>query len=274
MLNSKIAIGAALAGSFVLGATVIAFSAAKQDDNMSHAPHSQVSTSFSELEEEEIGKVVRAYLLENPEVIIEAVNIYSMRQRVAEEELTRAAAAENIAALLDETTSFVAAKNIGKAKIAVVEMYDYHCSYCKRAAGLVNDLVAKDAEVKVVLRDLPILRKESDYAAEMSLASKEQGKFLEFYNALFEASGLLTKERVQEIAKKEGLDVAKMEKDIEAKEIRKMIQTNHDIAAQMQVEGTPTFIIAAVDGSYLGVVSGYDPGRIQDEIEAAKKAAK
>jgi len=274
MLKTKVAVGAALAGSFILGATVIAFSSARQgDDNMSHAPHEKVSSSFTDLQEEEIGKIVRAYLLENPEVIIDAVNVYTMKQRMADEELARGAAAENIAALLDERTGFVAGKDITKAKVAVVEMYDYHCGYCKRAAGMVNELVAKDADVKVILRELPILRQESDYAAEMSLASKDQGKFLEFYNALFEASGVLTKERVQEIARKQGLDVDKMEKAIKDHGIPKMIEINHQIAAQMQVDGTPTFIIAAVDGSYLGVVEGFAPDKIKEEIAKAKKAA-
>ena len=89
MLQSKAAVAASLAGAFVLGALAVAYSSAQQkpapqpEDAMSHAPKQKVTTSFSELQEDEIGALVRDYLMENPQVIIEAVNKYSYEQRVA-----------------------------------------------------------------------------------------------------------------------------------------------------------------------------------------------
>ena len=211
MNTTKIAIGAALAGAFALGVTVVGFSSARQDAGPSTHSSEKVSTSFSELQENEIRDIVRAYLLENPEVIIEAVNEYSARQQLAEVERTRVVAEQNLTALLDANTGFVAAKDQSKAKVAVVELYDYHCGFCKRATPIINDMVNRDSEIKVVLRELPILREESEYAAEMSLAARDQGKFLAFHNALMEAPGVLSKDRVQEIARDLDLDVAQME---------------------------------------------------------------
>ncbi|WP_133162411.1 DsbA family protein [Hyphococcus luteus] len=280
MLQSKIAVGAALGGAFLLGALAVAYSAAqpKQDeapaeDAMSHAP-SKVTTSFSDLQEEEIGKIVRAYLMENPEVIIEAVNKYSYEQRAAAEEQMKAAAADSLPALLDPKTSYVAGKNPDKAKVAVVELYDYHCTYCKRAADIVSDMVKKDADVKVVFRELPILREESEYAAEMALAARDQGKFLDFHFALLDASGVLTEKRVNDIARKQGLDVEKMQAAIEKNGIPKMITDNHVMASALGVEGTPAFIVAAVDGSYVDVVPGFDRDTLEEKIKEAKKAAR
>ena len=278
MLKVKLAIGAALGGAFVLGALAVGFSAAQPQDGakdaMSHAPKEKVTTSFSDLQEEEIGELVRAYLMENPEVIIEAVNKYSIEQRMAEAEMGKAAATELLPQLLDASTSYVGGKSPDKAKVAVIELYDYHCGYCKRAAGLVKDLVKNDADVKVVLRELPILREESGYAAEMALAARDQGKFLDFPLDMLSASGVLTKERVDEMARKHGLDVAKMNAVIDTGAIPNMIENNHRLAQEMLVDGTPAFIIASLDGSYVEMVNGFNEDAVKARIKEAKAAAR
>ncbi|MEZ5894408.1 MAG: DsbA family protein [Parvularculaceae bacterium] len=276
MPNQKTSIALALAASFLLGAVVVAYSSAQYaapqtEDNASHAPHQKVSTSFSDKQEEEIGELVRAYLMENPEVILQAVEAYRTRQQMAQEEYTRTAATANIAKLIDANTAFVSGKNPDKAKVAVIEMYDYHCGYCKSAAGVVSQLVKNDADVKVVFRELPILKQESFYAAEMALAARDQGKFLDFHFAMLNASGTLSADRVDDIAKKAGLDVAKMKAEVEAGEPAQIIDENHSLAAAMEVDGTPTFIIAAVDGSYVDTIVGFSEAALKQKIAEAKK---
>jgi protein-disulfide isomerase len=287
MLNTKIAMGAALGGAFILGAVAVGFSSAQsdrssqatsnatQDDGATHAPKEseKLSTSFSDLQEDEIREVVRAYLLDNPEVIIEAVNLYSARQQAADDERTRQLIAENIDMLMDPSTSYVAGKNPDKAKVAVIELYDYHCGYCKRAAGLVQNMTKADEDVKVVFRELPILREESGYAAEMALAARAQGKFLDFHFAMLDASGVLTKDRVQKIARDQGLDVGKLEATIESDGIVDIIGGNHSLAAAVGIDYTPAFIIASTDGSFVEIISGFQPGLVREAINEAKKAA-
>lgn len=280
MLNTKIATGAALAGAFVLGAIAVAFSSAQQDrapveDEASHAPTQSelLETSFSDAEEEDIRNLVRAYLLDNPEIIVEAVKIYSERERLAVEERVRMSAAQNIEYLLDPETSYVAGKNPEKAKVAVIELYDYHCGYCKRAAGFVKELANSDKDVKVVFRELPILREESGYAAEMSLAARDQDKFLDFHFAMLNASGVLTKERVQQIAREQGLDVDKLEATIEEKNIVEMIANNHALADALGVDYTPAFIVATTDGKFVEVIGGNRQDLVREKIKEAKKAA-
>lgn len=287
MLNTKIAMGAALGGAFILGAVAVGFSSAQtdrttpqtdraaQDDAASHAPREseKVSTSFSDLQEDEIRELVRAYLLDNPEVIIEAVNIYSTRQRAADEARTRALVAENIELLTDPATSFVAGKNPAKAKVAVIELYDYHCGYCKRAAGLTRELTRNDEDVKIVFRELPLLREESGYAAEMALASREQGKFLDFHFAMLNSSGVLTKERVHKIARDQGLDVAQLEATIENDNVVGMISSNHSLAQALGIDYTPAFIVASTNGEFVDVVSGFQPDLLKEKIKEAKDAA-
>jgi len=256
-----------------LGATLVSFSSAQPEQTQSKAPKERVSTAFSDLEEDEIGKIVRAYLMDNPEVIIEAVNEYQSRLQTAAEEQAKDLAAANLDRLLDPKTSFIAGKNISKSKVAVIELYDYHCGFCKRAAGMLNDMAKSDTSLQVIFRELPILREESDYAAEMSLAAREQGKFQKFHMAMMQSSGVLTKERVQDLARKQGLDVEKMEQAISIGEIGFAISENHDIARQMATDGTPTFVVASLNGEYVEVVTGFRPEELQEKIAAAKKAA-
>ncbi len=272
MLNAKTAIGAALAGAFALGALAVGYSAAQQKEEPK-ASHAKVSTSFSETEEEEIGDIVRAYLMDNPEVIIEAVEAYRVQLQMAEADRAKTVATENLALLLDPATSHVAGKNPEDAKVAVIEMYDYHCGYCKRAAPLINDVLKKDADVKMVFRELPILREESAYAAEMALAARNDEKFLDFHFDLLGASGVLTEERVDAMAKKHGLDVAAMKKEIASGAVPDMIQANHMLAQEMGVDGTPAFIVARTDGAFVDVMIGWSEERLKEMIAEAKKAS-
>ena len=264
MLNAKIAIGAALCGAFILGATAIGLSSASPDNE---------NGSFSELQEEEIGKIIRAYLMENPEVIIEAVNTYTERERMAALEQSRNAALSNLDRLLDPETAYISGKDKSNAKVAVIELFDYHCGFCKRAVGLVRDMTEGDEAVKVVFRELPILRQESELAAEMALAAREQGKFLDLHFAMMEAPGVLTRERIKTIAEAHGVDFAKLETDASKPNIDAAIAANRTLAQELGVDGTPAFIIASLNGEYLEIVSGFREEDVRAKIEEAKQAA-
>ncbi len=272
-LNTKLGISAALIGAFALGVSVIAYSSAKEEPTQSKAP-SRVSTSFSDLQEDEIRELVRDYLMTNPEIIIEAVNEYSARQRRQRAALAKEGAAANLSALLDPAHGFTAGKNPKKATVAVIELYDYHCTFCKRAAPLIKEITAQDASVKIVFRELPILKEESNYAAAISLAARDQNKFLPLHFAMMDAKGTLTKERVHTIAKKQGIDVNKLKNSLTKAEISDAIVETHRIAADMGIDGTPAFIVAALNGSYVEVVTGFRPDELIEKIEAAKQAAK
>lgn len=273
MLNAKTAIGAALAGAFLLGALAVGYSAAQPKNNEPKASHAKVSASFSETQEQEIGDIVRAYLMENPEVIIEAVEAYRIKAQMEQAERAKTAAKQNLTLLLDPATSHVAGKNPDAAKVAIIEFYDYHCGYCKSAAGPIRDVLKKDADVKVVFRELPIIREESGYPAEMALAARENEKFLDFHFDMLGSSGLLSEARVDEMARKHGLDVAAMKKEINSGAIPAMIEANTMLAAEMDMNGTPAFIVASLNGEYLDVMVGWSEARLRDMIAQAKKAS-
>ncbi|MBB5520163.1 DsbA family protein [Amphiplicatus metriothermophilus] len=267
-LNVKIAVGAALLGAVGLGATIAAFSNAQPDRSAAEGPRGDV---FSEAEEAEIRAIVRAYLLENPEVLIDSLNAYSERQRADAEARAEEAAKANLAALLNERHGYAAGAAPEKAKVAVIELFDYHCSFCKRAAGMVRELTRNDPAVKVVFRDLPILREESEYAARVALAARAQGKFEDLHFAFMAASGVLTRERVDAIAREAGVDMTALETALKDPALDQALAETDRIARDMLVDGTPTFIVAALDGSYVEVIPGLREDALREAIKKAKK---
>ena len=270
-MKTKLGLGAALAGSFALGITAVTFSVAQQS-----APVviEDVDTSFTDLQEDEIRALVKNYLLSNPEVIIEAVNEYSRQQQLAAKARTTELAAANLSELLDPAHGFVAGKSPDQAKVAVIELSDYHCGFCKRAAPLVRALTEDESDVKVVFREYPILREESNYAAEVALAAREQGKFLDMHFAMMEAEGVLTEDRIAKIAKKHNVNLNKLETSLQESNIASTLTRTQEIARDMQIGGTPAFIVASVDGEYLNVVEGFRPDELLDSIDKARAAAK
>lgn len=276
-MKKQLAIGAALAAAVVLGATIVAFGNAQTSAPASAAdaaPREDRARPalFADAEEAEIQAIIRDYLLDNPEVILEAVQGYQVRQREKEEAAAIDGARENLQALLNEADGYAIGADTAKARVAVIEMFDYHCGHCKSAMGLVQDLARKDPAVKVVFRELPILREESELAARAALAARKQGKYAEMYFAMMGASGVLNQDRINDIARSKGLDVAALEKAMNAPEVSRAIDETHKIADAMGVDGTPAFIIASLNGDYLKVIPGYNEDAIRQAIAEAKKS--
>lgn len=275
-MNKTIASIAALSGTFALGMLAVSYGNARDSIAQdSHADHHHeapiVDTQFTDEQEQDIRDVVRAYLLDNPEVLVEAVRVYESRQQLAAAQKAQDGAQANLASLLDEKNGFVTDLDDGNAKVAVIELFDYHCGYCKNASSLVRDLAQADPNVVVAFREFPILRKESEVAAEAALAARKQGKYLDFHFSLMNAKGVLTKERILDIASKTKLDVKKLEADMQSDEITTAIRDTNRIAEDMGVTGTPAFIVASLENDYVDVIQGFSPEAILRSVEAAKQ---
>lgn len=274
-MKTKIALGAALAGAGLLGALVIAYgNAGSERPGQSVKAGAPTTAAFDSAEEEAIRTIVRAYLTDHPEILVEALNGYEDKQRVAQETAMQENAVKNLAALSSAEHGYVAGADLQRARVVVVEMFDYHCGFCKRAADVVRNLAKGDPEVKVSFRELPILREESEFAAKAALAARAQGKYADFHFALMDASGVLTRDRIREIAKKTGLDVARLEADAAGPEVEKALDETRRIAEEMRVDGTPTFIIATPDAGYVEVIPGFRAELLSEAIANAKKVAK
>lgn len=258
------AIAAALAGAVLFGAIIAGFSNAQPGGG----------GEFSESEEDAIRDIVREYLIDHPEVLVDALNAYAERERAIAAEQAKDFARKNLSSLLDDRYSVTVGANRAAAKVAVIEFFDYHCGFCKRASGYIKDLTVKDPAVEVVFRELPILRRESDFAAEFAFAARKQGKYAELHFALMAENGVMTADRIKKVARKVGIDVAAVEAELKNPDIKKALDETNRLAAGMAVDGTPTFVIASLDGEFVDVVQGNRQEDIIAAIAEAKKAAR
>jgi protein-disulfide isomerase len=127
--------------------------------------------------------------------------------------------------------------------VSVVEFFDYNCPYCRRALPDVLKLINQDGNVRLVLKELPILSDDSVAAAKLALAANKQGKYFEMHQKLFSESGRANKDMALRIAKELGLDIAQLQRDAENPDIKKALNENKELAVKLDLEGTPMFLI-------------------------------
>ncbi len=188
-----------------------------------------------------IGRVVRDYILANPEVLVEAMQELEKKQDSQRDSVAQRAIKTYEAELLRDSDSPVVGNP--NADVTIVEFMDYQCGYCKRAFSAVEAVMKADGKVKIVYKELPILGEASRIAAHAALASHKQGKYAAFHKALMEFRGPLDRPRILEIAASVGIDVPRLEKDMEEPGLKQSIERNVALASALGIRGTPAFVI-------------------------------
>jgi protein-disulfide isomerase len=210
--------------------------------------------SFNQQEQAEIRAIVRDYLVRNPDVLKEALS--ALETRVSDErwrEITR------------DRRDF----SIGPADapIVIVEYFDYNCSYCHAAFDWVSGIVRDRRDVRLILKELPVLGPSSMEAARASLAAMPQGRYWEFHRAMITYQGELSSEAVDSLARRAGVDVARMRRAMESPAITSQLETLREQAVEYQFQGTPGFVI---NGE---TIPGFDRGALEARVrEAAREA--
>lgn len=191
--------------------------------------------------EKEIVDIVRNYLTENPEILVEMTTELDNRQRDEQATQQEKAISENAETIFRSKHAYIGGNPQGD--VTVVEFFDYNCSYCKRAMPDLIKLMDSDDKVRVVLKELPIFGGDSDDAAKGALAAKMQGKYFEMHQKLFSDSGKADKAKVLRIANELGLDVEQLEKDMEGEEVEQALEEAREIAQKLGLQGTPFYLI-------------------------------
>lgn len=199
------------------------------------------AAEFNAAQKADIENIVKAYLLEHPELLQEMSDKLKAKQEQAETEARSKGLVENAEAIFKTASDPV----VGNAKgdVVIVEFMDYNCGWCKRSVGEVKQLLDTDKNVKVLFKEFPIFGEDSEYAAKAALAANLQGKYWELHQALFAVEGHVNAAVVDDTASKLGIDVARMKADMEKPEITKQIDNNHGLGQLLQLSGTPAFII-------------------------------
>ncbi len=197
---------------------------------------------FNAGQKKEIESIIKDYLLNNPEIMLEVQTALENKLEKASAEKTAAAIKGNAAEIYRPPFSPV----VGNAKgdVTVVEFFDYNCGFCKKALADVAKFIEQEKQVKLVLKELPILAKGSEEAAKVALAAKLQGKYWEFHRAMLGSSGQANEAAALRVAEKIGLDMTKLRKDMASPEVAKEIADTRALADKLQVRGTPFFMVA------------------------------
>jgi protein-disulfide isomerase len=199
-------------------------------------------TALSGAQRKEIEGIVKEYLIKNPEILVEMQNALEAKEYERQAKLTAAVIKENAKAVFQPASSPIVGNS--KGDVTVLEFFDYNCGYCKRALVDVARLIEKDKQVKVILKELPILSEGSKEAAKVALAAKMQGKYWEFHRAMLESTGQANEASALRTAEKLGLDMAKLKKDMASPAVQKEIEDTQALAKKLFVNGTPYFLIA------------------------------
>lgn len=176
---------------------------------------------------------LRADLIAQPEWLPEAMNEYQAMQM-----------AEQIAPLRAELEAPYPGAVLGNPEgtITLVEFSDYACGYCRQSLADVNALIAANSDLKVVVREYPILSAGSADAARMALAAADQGRFSEFHNAMFAQDGV-SMDAIEAAAVAAGVDLAAARAAIETGQYEGQLQNNVFLGQTMRLSGTPAFIV-------------------------------
>ncbi len=197
--------------------------------------------NFSAAQKTEMEKIVHDYLMEHPEILRDMANKLDVNDKKNEAEARIGTLQSKAGEIFHDASDAVVGNP--KGDVTVVEFFDYNCGWCKKSIVEMKALVAKDKNVRIVMKEFPIFGEGSEYAARAALASVKQGKYWAFHQALFASESKVTAEVTDQIAAEVGLDVAKMKKDMQDPAIAENIQKTQILAQTMLITGTPAFIV-------------------------------
>lgn len=199
--------------------------------------------ALTEAERDAFRAEVRAYLLDNPEVLMEAIGVLENRQAQAETQRDERLAQVNADALTNDGFSYEGGNPDGD--ITIVEFIDYRCSFCRRAHPEVAELVASDGNIRIITKEFPILGEQSLLASQFAVATKivaGDEAYKQVAEALIVLRSDVTPASLASLADAFDLDADTIFAEMQSPATQAVIANNRDLGARMQITGTPTFV--------------------------------
>ncbi|MFC4291608.1 DsbA family protein [Sphingorhabdus arenilitoris] len=252
-------IGVFLISSFAVYIYQNRSSAASSDSSAASkdADDAVAAAGMSDAERKATEALVRAYILENPEIITEAIGVLQSREM-----------AQRLESVGDAIKTPFAGDVAGNPNgdITIVEFTDYNCGFCRQTVADVDQLLKSDGNIRLIYREIPILKPSSRTAALWALAAAKQGKHDAFHRAMF-AAGKPDDATIRKAAQNVGLDMAAAEKFASSAEANAELDNNLAMMQQIGFNGTPTFIIGnqIIEGA-----QGFD--RLNAAIKKARES--
>ena len=198
---------------------------------------SQDKTAEPAIPESQLDASIRNFIMRNPQVIKDALANASATEEL---ERTKRILREKSDALYRSDSPTLGAPD---AKISIIEFFDYNCPYCRKSYPALKQFISLNPNVRIVLKDIANLGKESEAVARLATAARRQNKFQPFHDALMERQGRTTESAAFELARKLGMDIDLLRKDAASAATAKTLEMTRSLAGGLTVEGTPLFII-------------------------------
>jgi protein-disulfide isomerase len=215
----------------------------------------QEKATANDLPKEKVEEIVKNYIMNNPEIIINSVenyqNIKAKEQVDQVKSLIRARYNDFIANGDDPKAG---SEN---AKVKLIEFFDYNCSFCKRMLVAKTKLIENNKNVEIIFKELPILGESSVVAAKAALAVNiiDKSKYFAFHSALMQYNGQKNEDAIIELANKVGVNSAALKEKMNDPKVVEILHNNHKLAKEIGLQGTPAYIIG--DDLYPGALT-YD----------------
>lgn len=198
-------------------------------------------SALSEKQKVAVEQTVRAYLLKNPQILMEMSELLDKQQATAQNRRIMTAISENADLIFRDDYGLDAGNP--KGDVTIVEFSDYNCPYCKRAFSDVEKLIKSDKNVRFVLKEFPIFGERSAGAARVAIAARKQGKYMELHAAMMNNRGPNNEKVALRLAEKLGFDMDKLREDMKSGEARKIIEETRVLGNKLGIQGTPFFLI-------------------------------
>ena len=219
---------------------------------------------FTTAQKAELGAFIKDYLVQNPDVLRAAIEALDKHDKQAAAEQQRRAV-DSLSGTLT-TSAYQATLGNPKGTATLVEFFDYNCHFCKGALPDISRLMKEDPNLKLVLKDFPVLGPGSVEAARVSAAARLQlpgDRYWAFHTKLLGQHGPVGKAEALEVAKELGLDMDKLNKDLESPAVNEGLHEVMAMAETLQINGTPSFVVG---GEVVVGAVGFDElkGKIDD----------
>lgn len=226
-----------------------------------------VFSTFTSDQLEEMEKFIANYLSKHPDVVLTAAQAGMELQQKKDIAKMEKAVSENKDKIFKDPTDFIAGNSKGTQSLVV--FIDPYCGYCKKFHEELNAFLNTHKNVKVILKYLPIMGKNSDVAIKAMFAAKNQGKYDKLQKVIFESESSLTQQQLLKIARSIGINTKKLEADMKNKEIQSHIDKSLELSKIIGINGTPALIIGEIK-IVPGYVSSEELAKLLKETSVAK----
>ncbi len=229
-----------------------------------------VNTAFSPDQKKQIESVIHDYLMQHPEVVQDAMVELEKRQKDAEKQAREKITLDKASPLYSSKYQMVLGNP--KGDVTLVEFFDYNCGYCKKALSDNIKLLDTDKNLRLILKEFPVLGQGSVEASQVAMAARDDMKpeqMMQFHTRLLGSPGPASRQKALAVAKEVGLDPARITAKLDNPEVATGIQESMSMADQLGLTGTPSFIVG---GEVVVGAVGYD--EIKDKIDSVRKCGK